>query len=62
MLVEIFIDLSKAFDTVDHNILVEKQKNYGIENSFIQWFKSYLSNRKQYDEGKTNFSTIVVQY
>ena len=53
----IFIDLSKAFDTVNHNILLEKLTNYGIENSNLAWFKNYLSNRKQYvahTEGKTD--------
>ena len=44
----IFIDLSKAFDTVDHNILLEKIKHYGLTNSTFSWIKSYLTDRKQY--------------
>lgn len=44
----VFIDLSKAFDTVDHKILLEKLKYYGINCSTIKWLKSYLSIRKQF--------------
>ena len=46
----VFIDLSKAFDTVDHSILLKKLKFYGITDKNLAWFESYLSNRKQYIE------------
>ena len=44
----IFIDLSKAFDTVDHHLLLQKLELYGIKNNNLKWFQSYLSDRKQF--------------
>ena len=44
----VFIDLQKAFDTVDRNILFEKIHHYNIRGIVHHWFKSYLENRKQF--------------
>ena len=46
--VGVFIDLKKAFDTVDHGILTEKLYHYGIRGIANKWMCSYLMNRYQY--------------
>ena len=46
--IAIFCDLRKAFDTVDHEILFKKLERLGICGSTLKWFKSYLSERKQF--------------
>ena len=43
-----YIDLKKAFDTVNHRILIKKLQLYGIRGHILDWFRSYLQNRKQY--------------
>ena len=43
-----FLDLSKAFDTLNHTILLNKLHHYGIRDGSFKLFKSFLQNRKQY--------------
>ena len=43
----VFIDLKKAFDTVDYDVLAEKLYLYGVQNVKSKWFKSYLSEGQQ---------------
>ena len=58
----IFIDLNKAFDTVEHKILTKKLELYGIKDCNLRWFESYLSNRRQfitYGDKQTHVETIT---
>ena len=63
----VFVDLQKAFDTVDHQILLAKLNHYGIHGVSNDWFKSYLFNRNQYvsingfDSGLTTINCGVPQ-
>ena len=65
--IAIFLDLSKAFDTLNHDILLAKLKYYGLSESSVAWFRSYLTNRSHYVEinnvrsGSSLFSIGVPQ-
>ena len=66
-ILSIFIDFSKAFDTVPHNILMQKLSHYGIRGKTLQWLEDYLKNRHQItiienqDSTKSLVSTGVPQ-
>ena len=47
-IIGLFLDLSKAFDCVNHQILIKKMKHYGIRGIVLDWFSSYLQDRVQY--------------
>jgi hypothetical protein len=55
----IFLDLSKAFDSVQHDILLKKIMDLGVTSEVLNWFKSYLSNRSQYVRIGTATSTCA---
>ena len=56
-------DLKKAFDTVNHTILLQKLEHHGIRGISLQWFKSYLTDRKQYVSVFGNTSeTLEIKY
>ena len=53
-----YLDLKKAFDTVNHHILLEKMKHYGIKGTENDWFRSYLTERRQYTTIENDCSTL----
>ena len=54
-----FMDLSKAFDCVDHNILLSKHKRYGIHETALQWINIYLSNREHFVSWNQSHSSLL---
>ena len=53
------IDLKKAFDTVDHTILLDKLRLIGLDQQSCNWFKSYLSDRMQYTVVNCVYSSLL---
>ena len=61
--IAVFLDLTRAFDCVDHKILCKKLKHYGINNIALKWFKDYLLNRKMFtsfNNARSNERTINI--
>jgi hypothetical protein len=57
----IFVDLTKAYDVLNHKLLLEKLSSYGIRGSTNAWFRSYLTNRRQFIEiNQSDSSNVMV--
>ena len=57
--ISVLLDLSKAFDTINHEILLYKLKYYGIRGISLEWFRSYLKNRQQYVSFQGTQSSVL---
>ena len=54
----LFLDLSKAFDTINHDVILKKLTSYGVNNVELQWFTDYLFNRSQFVVVGNQTSTV----
>ncbi len=58
--VAVFMDLAKAFDTINHDILIQKLSHYGIHGHVLNWFVSYLKDRVQKVKVESTYSNEEV--
>jgi rhamnogalacturonyl hydrolase YesR len=54
----VFVDLQKALDTIDHNVVIRKLTQIGVAHTELDWFKNYLKNRKQVVKVKKKLSQM----
>ena len=54
----VFLDLSKAFDTIDHDLMLNKLISHGFSDTAVLWFKAYLTNRSQSVYVNGSFQTL----
>ena len=59
--VTIFLDLSKAFDTLNHSILLDKLKHYGIKDCVLNLLHSYLTDRQQFVQTTSNLVLFQIK-
>lgn len=59
VIIAIFLDLQRAFETVDQGLLIEKLKSYGVYGTELKWFKSYITGRKQRTKIKDSISSSI---
>ena len=55
----VLLDLSKAFDSVDHSILLKKLSNIGVSDEALNWFESYITDRKQFVRIGSSISEVL---
>ena len=58
----VFFDLSKAFDTIDFNILLDKLEHYGVRGSELSWFRNYKNKKEQVNNIMSNRKAISCVY
>jgi hypothetical protein len=59
VIVAVFLDLRRAFETIDRRLLLKKLKQYGFDENTIKWFKDYLTGRKQQTKVGTFLSSLL---
>ena len=57
----VLLDLSKAFDSVDHSILLMKLSNIGVSDEALNWFESYITDKKQFVRIGSSVSEVFYQ-
>ncbi len=63
--IDVYLVLQKAFDIVDHHILIQKLSHYGISGKCLSWFSSYLSGRNQFvyvNNAQSECKNIIMGY